>query len=223
MVFDSSLFRLLAVNFTIFFGIENFSCAQEEFDSKFVFIDDSVCILKIDYKSGEKTYVSGVYKIKDHNFWFSEISKGFSYLVSMEYTKGEGKKSDSLEIELLITDPLEYGWVALDSLKFRINGINYQSNLIQYKNHDFIQSHYIKIRRPEERIIHLDASSQDSNVMMYEKMYFLKDILLENGYPNKLFCKIFTFSSTDPEDIPLKMLLPKTVEIENKVYNVQNK
>ncbi|MEZ2275292.1 MAG: hypothetical protein ACBR18_29695 [Microcoleus sp.] len=42
--------------------------------------------------------------------------------------------------------------------------------------------------------------------MMYEKMFFLKNVLLENGYPNKLFFRVYTFGYTDSKKIPLKEL-----------------
>lgn len=209
----------IVVFFFFVIGITS-TFAQNKFESDLIFVDDSVCVLKINYDDGERTYITGFYTLKDKNLYFSEASKSFNYLANLEFFKDEDINSDSLEIELLVTDPLGYGWSSMDSLQFRVNGINYHSSLIPYNKHDFIQSHYLKIPRPKEKTILIDAFCQDSSIMMYDKMFFLKDISLQNGYPNKIFFRVYAFSYTDPKTIPIGKLLPAKTVKHSKTYNV---
>ena len=201
-----------------------YSISQDKFTSELTIVDDSVCILKIDYEKYMDTYKSGFYKIKEDTFYFSEISEEFHYITDLEFTRSKYLHDDSLEIELFISAPVGEGWTHEDSLKFIINGLEYQAQIITpSKENKSKRSHFIKVKRPFANQILLSAYLQDSSRMIYEPIYFLNNLCLPNEYVNKLYIKMYTFLSTEGNETPLSKLLPKTIMIDSKTYKVKAK
>ena len=185
-------------------------------------MDDSVCILKIDHDKYADTYKTGFYKLRGNTLYFSDISAGFHYITELEFTRSENLNDDSLEIELFIAAPAGSGWTQLDSMKFVVNGLEYQAQLIPPTREDINKrSHFIKVKRPLSRQIMLSAYAQDSTLMIYKPMYFLNDLCLHNSYINKLYVKMVTFLNTEGDEIPLSKLLPESAVINSKVYKVR--
>ncbi len=185
-------------------------------------MDDSVCILKIDHDKYADTYKTGFYKLKGNTLYFSDISAGFHYITQLDFTRSENLYDDSLEIELFIAAPVGSGWTHEDSMKFIVNGVKYPAQIIPPSREDINKrSHFIKVKRPLSRQIVLSAFAQDSSHMIYKPMYFLNDLCLHNSYVNKLYIKMVTFLNTESNEIPLSKLLPETVVINSKVYNVR--
>lgn len=204
----------------------NISCSRAQdvpLHTDLVFIDDSVCVLTIDYgPKYSSTYKTGIYKLKEDVLYFSEITKGFHYIAHLDFAREPNLGDDSLEIELFISDPIDYGWTDLDSMKFNINGTEFQSQLITpSRESENKRSHFIKIKRPLAKQLQLSAYAQDSAMMIYKRMYFIDNLCLSNSFMNKLYIKMYTFLSLEGNDKPLESLLPKTVSIRSRIYKVK--
>lgn len=214
------MYKLQIVIFSLFSVF--YSIAQDKFTSELTIVDDSVCILNIDHERYADTYKTGFYKIKGDTFYFSDISAGFHYITELEFTRSENLHDDSLEIELFIAAPAGSGWTHIDSMKFIINGLEYPAQIIPPSKEDINKrSHFIKFKRPLSKQILLSAYAQDSSLMIYKPMYFLKDLCLHNSYVNKLYIKMVTFLNTEGNLIPLSKLLPEFVVINSKTYKVK--
>lgn len=175
---------MFKIKATIVFLLSVFCSRAQDvpFHTDLVFIDDSVCALTIDYRPKyDNTYKIGIYKLKDDVLYFSEITAGFHYIAHLDFTREPDLGDDSLEIELFIATALETGWSHLDSMKFNINGTEFQTRLITpSRENENMRSHFIKIKRPLSKQLQLSAYAQDSAMMIYKRMYFIDNLCLPN-------------------------------------------